>query len=79
MSYTSGFRACQALNDVVPEDLAQNSCASEEQLESLGRCDRGLRPQMIGGPDRVGHGELLIACEEDRTLRAALVRMLREE
>ena len=46
-------------------------------LPDFERADRPDR-RVLGNPESRAFAELLIECEEDRTLRAVLVGMLRE-
>jgi hypothetical protein len=79
---------------VDPVDLEQLERVVRERLDVLGPAPRAelLRVLMLPDPDRAtrigefyenpatrSFAELLIDCEEDRTLRAVLVGMLREE
>ena len=82
---------CRVSSDRAPDQLEQRL---RERLDALGPAPRGELLHVLTLPefDRVGaiqsywgnpktrpFRELLIDCEEDRTLRAVLVGMLRED
>jgi hypothetical protein len=84
----------ESSGSVDPVDLEQLERVVRERLDVLGPAPRAelLRVLMLPDPDRAtrigefyenpatrSFAELLIDCEEDRTLRAVLVGMLREE
>jgi hypothetical protein len=83
----------ESSGSVDPVDLEQLERVVRERLDVLGPAPRAelLRVLMLPDPDRAtrigelyenpatrSFAELLIDCEEDRTLRAVLVGMLRE-
>ena len=84
----------ESSGSVDPVDLEQLERVVRERLDVLGPAPRAelLRVLMLPDPDRAtrigefyenpatrSFAELLIDCEEDRTLRVVLVGMLREE